>query len=207
MAAGQDAVSQAVQEFKANGESSAFQKQLSTIWSSENKDPQRLSSDLKTIQSQTGLNISNELTKLGFPSVDSVLNSSPSSSPTGQDTVTAAKQSADHEVVGSLGQKLKYDAANQVIEIDYPNNMSVTLTRDGTETVTGAKVQDPNDKDNNVSFVRDDKGEYLVYNDKNQKETKVVTSVTIAPDGSATIKGKLGIFSGTEKVSAAGTIS
>ena len=54
MTAGQDAVSQAVQEFKTNGESSAFQKQLTTIWSSENKDPQKLASDLKSIQTQTG---------------------------------------------------------------------------------------------------------------------------------------------------------
>ena len=195
MAAGQDAVSQAVQEFKTNGESSAFQKQLTTIWSSENKDPQKLAGDLKSIQSQTGLNISNELTKLGFPSVDSVLGAPAASSP------------ADHETVGSSGQKLKYDAANQIVEIDYPNNMTVTLNRDSTEAVTSAKVQDPNDKDNNVTFVSDDKGQYLVYNDQNQKESKVVTSVTIAADGSATIKGKLGPFSGTEKVSATGVIS
>jgi hypothetical protein len=200
MAAGQDAVSQAVQEFKTNGESSAFQKQLTTIWSSENKDPQKLASDLKSIQTQTGLNVSNELTKLGFPSVDSVLGTPAAAAP-------APAAPTDHETVGSSGQKIKYDAANQIVEIDYPNNMTVTLNRDSTEAVTSAKVQDPNDKDNNVTFVSDNKGEYLVYNDQNQKESKVVTSVAIAADGSATIKGKLGPFSGTEKVSATGVVS
>jgi hypothetical protein len=200
MTAGQDAVSQAVQEFKTNGESSAFQKQLTTIWSSENKDPQKLASDLKSIQTQTGLNVSNELTKLGFPSADSVLGAPAAPAP-------AASAPAGHETVGSSGQKIKYDTANQIVEIDYPNNMTVTLNRDSTEAVTSAKVQDPNDKDNNVTFVSDNKGEYLVYNDQNQKESKVVTSVAIAADGSATIKGKLGIFSGTEKVSAEGVVS
>jgi hypothetical protein len=200
MTAGQDAVSHSVQEFKTNGESSAFQKQLTTIWSSENKDPQKLASDLKSIQTQTGLNVSNELTKLGFPSADSVLGAPAAPAP-------AASAPAGHETVGSSGQKIKYDTANQIVEIDYPNNMTVTLNRDSTEAVTSAKVQDPNDKDNNVTFVSDNKGEYLVYNDQNQKESKVVTSVAIAADGSATIKGKLGIFSGTEKVSAEGVVS
>jgi hypothetical protein len=192
--ASSDAVTEAVLQFKSGGDTPAFQKELTAIWTAEQGNQQQVTNDLRSLQAQTGVNVASELGKLGFPSAAGLLGGSDANP-------------ADHSLVGSLGQTIKYDAANQIVEIDYPNQLTVTLNRDSNETVTSARVNDPSDKDSNVTFFRESSGQYSVYNDKGQKEVKVVTNVAIAPDGSAVIKGKIGIFAGTEKVSASGDVS
>jgi hypothetical protein len=191
--ASKDAITEAVQQFKSGGDTPAFQKELAAIWTAEQGNPQQVN-DLRSLQAQTGVNVPAELGKLGFPSALGLLGGTDGNP-------------AEHSSIGSAGQTIKYDSANQIVEIDYPNNLAVKLNRDSNETVTSAQVSDPFDKDKNVTFFRESTGQYSVYNSEGQKEKKVVTNVAIAPDGSAVIKGKLGIIPGTETVSATGVVS
>jgi len=52
-----DAVTRAVQEFKSGGDTPAFQKELAAIWTAEQSNQQQVTNDLRSLQAQTGVNV------------------------------------------------------------------------------------------------------------------------------------------------------